>query len=157
MLLSFDPYVWRVLVCGDDDADFEFIIQVKGRLDIVRDLSVGVLLILQTYGRFLAQLYQDRVPMYQYKKGADGWHIRFRECIHWRCQWAWPNILRIVGLWVSVARQRSALQSFETFTIREWISGKIGAEQNSLSANIVSPWQWTRYGCIRLPSTKMRI
>lgn len=65
MLLSLDPYVWRVLVFGDDDADSEFIIQAKRRLDIDRNLSAGVLLILQTYGRFLAQLYQDRVPMYQ--------------------------------------------------------------------------------------------
>ena len=85
MLPPLDSRILSALVCDDDDdADSEFVIQAKRRLKTDRNLSLGVLLLLQTYGRFLAQLHQDRVPMYHERWGADSWHIAFRVRMPWQ-------------------------------------------------------------------------
>lgn len=79
MLPPLDPRVLSAPGCDDDDdADSQLIIQAKRRLNTDRNLSVGVLLLLQTYAPFLAQLHQDRAPNHHHRKGADSWHIRFR-------------------------------------------------------------------------------
>lgn len=81
MLPPLNPRILTALVCDGDKLDNEFIIQGKRRLNRDRNLSLGVLMLLETCGRFGAQLYQDVAPMSNNRKGADSWHIRFRVCM----------------------------------------------------------------------------
>lgn len=78
MLQPLDPRILSALVRDDDDADSIFIPQAKRRLNEDRNLSLGVQLSLELYGRFKAQLYQDKAPNDDNRKGAERWHIRFR-------------------------------------------------------------------------------
>ena len=74
MLPPINPCVLSALV-------YMAILQIiSGRLKFDKNLSVGVLLLLQKYRRFLAQPHQDKV------KGANSCLIRFRVCMHWRRQ-----------------------------------------------------------------------
>ena len=77
MLPPLDARVVDALVHDGDDASSRMIRQAKSCLNIDRNLSLGVLMLLSTYGPFLAQLYQDKAPLYSNKIGADSWHIEF--------------------------------------------------------------------------------
>lgn len=81
MLPPLDSRVLSALVRDGDYADSEFLGQAKSRLNKDRNLCLGVLLLLWTYGRFLAQLYQDKAPLGDNRKGADSWNIQFRVCM----------------------------------------------------------------------------
>ena len=78
MLPPLDKSILDALVRDGDDAGSWMISQAKNCLNIDRNLSLGVLMLLAPYGRFLAQLYQDEAPLDSDKKGADSWHIGFR-------------------------------------------------------------------------------
>ena len=77
MLPPLDARVVDALVRDGDDAGSRMIRQAKSSLNIDRNLSLGVLMLLSTYGLFLAQLYRDKVPLYSNSNGADSWHIEF--------------------------------------------------------------------------------
>ena len=78
MLPPLDTGIVNALVRDGDDAGSWMISQAKDCLNIHRNLSLGVLMLLSPYGPFLAQLYQDEAPLDSSKKGADSWHIGFR-------------------------------------------------------------------------------
>ena len=63
--------ILNALVHDGHDAGSWLIRQAKNCLNIDRNLSLGVLVLLSTYGPFLAQLYQDKNPLASNKKGAD--------------------------------------------------------------------------------------
>ncbi len=83
MLPPLNPRFLNALGCDGDDASSWMIRQAKDELNIDRNLSLGVLLLLETYARFTAQLHQDEAPSYRNRKGADSWHIQFRVRVHW--------------------------------------------------------------------------
>ena len=81
MLPPLDTRILNALVRDGDDAGSWMIRQAKHCLNIDRNLSLGLLMLLSTYGPFLAQLYQDEAPLDTNKRGADSWHIGFRVCL----------------------------------------------------------------------------
>lgn len=77
MLPPLDTAIVDALVRDGDDGGSWMISQAKDCLNIRRNLSLGVLMLLAPYGPFLAQVYQDEAPLDSNRKGADSWHIGF--------------------------------------------------------------------------------
>ena len=78
MLPPLDTGVLNALVTDGDDAGSWMISQAKDCLNMDRNLSLGVLMLLSPYGPFSAQPYQAKAPLDSNKEGADSWHIGFR-------------------------------------------------------------------------------
>lgn len=78
MLPLLETRILDALVRDGDDAGSWMIRQAKRCLNIDRNLSLGILMLLSTYGLFSAEIYQNEAPLDTDKKGADSWHIGFR-------------------------------------------------------------------------------
>ena len=78
MLKPLDLGMFNALACDDDDADSWKVRQAKDCLNVHKNLSLGVFILLATYEPFLAMLFQDDIPMESNKKGAHSWNIQFR-------------------------------------------------------------------------------
>ena len=84
MIPPLDPRILSQLlrdaVCFGADADHLLVEMAKRALNENRNLSGGVLCLLETYGAFKAQLWPYDIPLSHNVRGAKSWHIRFRVC-----------------------------------------------------------------------------
>ena len=79
MLPPLDTGILNALVRDDDDDAGSWMIRLaKNCLNINRNLSLGVHMLLSTYGPFLAQLYQGKAPLDSKMEDDDSWNIEFR-------------------------------------------------------------------------------
>ena len=81
MLPPLDTGIFNALVRDGDDAGSWMVRLAKNCLNINRNLSLGVHMLLSTYGPFLAQLYQNKAPLDSDKKDDDSWNIGFRVLV----------------------------------------------------------------------------
>ena len=78
MLPPLETGILNALVRDGDDAGSWMVRLAKNCLNINRNLSLGVHMLLSTYGPFLAQLYQDKAPLNSNMEDDDSWNIEFR-------------------------------------------------------------------------------
>ena len=78
MLPPLETGILNALVHDGDDADSWMVRLAKNCLNINRNLSLGVHMLLSTYGPFLAQLYQDKAPLDSNMEDDDSWNIELR-------------------------------------------------------------------------------
>ena len=76
MIPPLDFRILSALIHDGDDAGSFLVQQAKRFLIEDRNLSSGVKKLLELYPWFSPYLYQDDVPDYTCKTGADSWHIQ---------------------------------------------------------------------------------
>lgn len=84
MIEALDSRVLSALMRHGGDDENLFVTMAKRSLNESRNLSGGVLCLLETYGAFTAQLWPHHIPCGDNTRGPDSWHIQFRVCT--QCQ-----------------------------------------------------------------------